>query len=288
MKKFEHIVKVCILIFSMLSINLPAWGNSVSSKNSSEDVKNGKVVLEGNHATFTFAASGKTISHNGINYTGFSVSKNNTLDCTFSWTYNPNPGVSIKVTNISVDVTGYTALAWETSSLRASFNGTTKNVGNLLGGMTNMSAANASGLSNNIVIKLTNKTGKTKDFFITNISITYTITPDAPTIKKSTETINVSLTNENQLDMTNLIGVSDVTDFMPVAFTSNSFSDPEGISSTGAYTFTGKYFYATKAGVYTFMNPYIAAKKDCHDKSATTTGKVTITVNVSVFTADAV
>lgn len=26
MKKFEHIVKVCILIFSMLSINLPAWG----------------------------------------------------------------------------------------------------------------------------------------------------------------------------------------------------------------------------------------------------------------------
>lgn len=279
MKKFEHIVKVCILIFSMLSINLPAWGNSVSSKNSSEDVKNGKVVLEGNHATFTFAASGKTISHNGINYTGFSVSKNNTLDCTFSWTYNPNPGVSIKVTNISVDVTGYTALAWETSSLRASFNGTTKNVGNLLGGMTNMSAANASGLSNNIVIKLTNKTGKTKDFFITNISITYTITPDAPTIKKSTETINVSLTNENQLDMTNLIGVSDVTDFMPVAFTSNSFSDPEGISSTGAYTFTGKYFYATKAGVYTFMNPYIAAKKDCHDKSATTTGKVTITVN---------
>ena len=279
MKKFEHIVKVCILIFSMLSINLPAWGNSVSSKNSSEDVKNGKVVLEGNHATFTFAASGKTISHNGINYTGFSVSKNNTLDCTFSWTYNPNPGVSIKVTNISVDVTGYTALAWETSSLRASFNGTTKNVGNLLGGMTNMSAANASGLSNNIVIKLTNKTGKTKDFFITNISITYTITPDAPTIKKSTETINVSLTNENQLDMTNLIGVSDVTDFMPVAFTSNSFSDPEGISSTGSYTFTGKYFYATKAGVYTFTNPYIAAKKDCHEKSATTTGKVTITVN---------
>ncbi len=26
MKKFEHILKVCILIFSMLSINLPAWG----------------------------------------------------------------------------------------------------------------------------------------------------------------------------------------------------------------------------------------------------------------------
>ncbi len=28
MKKFEHIVKVCILIFSMLSINLPAWGET--------------------------------------------------------------------------------------------------------------------------------------------------------------------------------------------------------------------------------------------------------------------
>lgn len=279
MKKFEHIVKVCILIFSMLSVNLTAWGNSVSSQNSSADVKNGKIVMEGNHATFTFAASGKTISHNRINYTGFSVSRKNSLECTFSWTYNPNPGVSIKVTNISVDVTGYTALAWETSSLRANFNGTTKNVGNLLGGMTNMSAANASGLSNNIVLKLTNSTSSSKDFYITNISITYTITPNAPTIKQSTETISVSLTNENKLDMTNLIGVSDVTDFMPIAFTSNSFSDPEGVSSTGSYTFTGKYFYATKAGVYTFTNPYIAAKKDCHEKSATTTGTVTITVN---------
>ncbi|MBR0296196.1 MAG: hypothetical protein IJQ95_02235 [Paludibacteraceae bacterium] len=187
--------------------------------------------------------------------------------------------MSIKVTNISVDVTGYTALAWETSSLKANFNGTTKNVGNLLGGMTNMSAANASGLSNNIVLKLTNNTSNSKDFYITNISITYTITPNAPTIKQSTETISVSLTNENKLDMTNLIGVGDVTDFMPVAFTSNSFSDPEGISSTGAYTFTGKYFYATKAGVYTFTNPYISAKKDCHEKSATTTGTLTITVN---------
>lgn len=32
MKKFEHIVKVCILIFSMLSINLPAWGKTLTSK----------------------------------------------------------------------------------------------------------------------------------------------------------------------------------------------------------------------------------------------------------------
>ena len=32
MKKFEHIVKVCILIFSMLSINLPAWGATLYGK----------------------------------------------------------------------------------------------------------------------------------------------------------------------------------------------------------------------------------------------------------------
>lgn len=272
----KSLLKILIFI-SALTLSISAWGNSVSSKNSSDDISGGKIVMYGNHAKFTFAASGKSISHNEINYTGFSVGKNGNLDCSFSW--EANGGVAIKVTNISVDVTGYTAALWDTSKLKATFNGTTKNVGDLLGSMTNMSASNNNGLSNNMTLRLTNNTSGSKDFYITNISITYTITPDAPTIKAVGAGIDVSLTSENKFDMTNLIGVSDVTDFMPVSFESNSFNDPLGVNATGAYTFTGKYFYATKAGVYTFTNPYIAAKKDCHEKSSTTTGKVTITVN---------
>ncbi len=42
MKKFEHILKVCILIFSMLSINLPAWGAYDRSYRAGVGVGSGK------------------------------------------------------------------------------------------------------------------------------------------------------------------------------------------------------------------------------------------------------
>ncbi|MBR2164927.1 MAG: hypothetical protein IJ915_00055 [Paludibacteraceae bacterium] len=95
----------------------------------------------------------------------------------------------------------------------------------------------------------------------------------------TTATINVSLTNETKLDMTTLVGVTNADDFMPVAWSSNSYKTPENVAGTGAGYFTGKYFYATKAGVYTYNNPYIAKKDGCHEKSSTTTGTITITVN---------
>ncbi len=49
MKKFEHIVKVCILIFSMLSINLPAWGAtyevSLANTSTTTYTKDGEIKL---------------------------------------------------------------------------------------------------------------------------------------------------------------------------------------------------------------------------------------------------
>lgn len=49
MKKFEHIVKVCILIFSMLSINLPAWGAtyevSLAKTSTTTYTKDGEIKL---------------------------------------------------------------------------------------------------------------------------------------------------------------------------------------------------------------------------------------------------
>ncbi len=276
-KKITTFSKFIILLSALIfgAWNDIAWANTVASKNSSDDVKNGKIVMEGNHATFTFAVTGKTITHNGINYSGMEVAKNSTVKGYFSWI--TNSGVSIKVTKISLDVTGYI------NNTQTVFGGKTTDVGSALGVMKTISASNNSGLSNNVELQLKNTSsgwiGGSRSFYISNISITYTITPDAPTIDATTATINVSLTDENKLDMTTLIGVSDVNDFMPVSFGSKSFSDPLGISTAGAYTFTGKYFYATKAGVYTFNNPYIAAKTDCHAKSATTTGTITITVN---------
>ena len=49
MKKFEHILKVCILIFSMLSINLPAWGAtyevSLANTSTTTYTKDGEIKL---------------------------------------------------------------------------------------------------------------------------------------------------------------------------------------------------------------------------------------------------
>ncbi len=266
-----------------------AWGNSVSSANSSEDVIDGKIVMSGNHATFTFTASGKAISNAGwptYTYELGSIEHGKTRECTFTW--EPNEGCSIKVTKIEFGVRGYTSNALRTGEMKAVFNGTTKDIGSIVTNYTTFSETNNKGFSSGIKLTLKNTCGghglfsksyDKYDYYIGDISITYTITPNAPTIKETTATINVSLSDENKLDMTTLIGVSDVTDFMPVSFESNSYNDPLNISNSGAYTFTGNYFYATKAGVYTFTKPYVAAKNNCHTASSKANGSVTITVN---------
>ena len=72
-----------------------------SSANSSEDVIDGKIVMSGNHATFTFTASGKAISNAGwptYTYELGSIEHGKTRECTFTW--EPNEGCSIKVTKI--------------------------------------------------------------------------------------------------------------------------------------------------------------------------------------------
>lgn len=69
MKKFEHIVKVCILIFSMLSINLPAWGATLYGKvavaegkgTATVEIINGYGVSCGSVSSTT--ATVETISH---------------------------------------------------------------------------------------------------------------------------------------------------------------------------------------------------------------------------------
>ena len=282
MTKFTFFNKLLFTVLTLLILGVAnAWGNSVSTNSSSDDISNNKIVLKGNHATFTISG-GNNIGWNYVNYTLGSVAKNSSKEFTISWTCDND--CSIEVTGITFDITGYTSNLTEKSSLKASFNGETQNVGDLWGGMTSFGETNttfSSGCKFTIQNKLSGGLfAKNRDFYFNNLTITYTITPkNAPTIKKTEETINVSLTNENKLDMTTLIGVTNVDDFMPVAWESSSYKTLENASGTGAGNFTGKYFYATKAGVYTYTNPYIAKKTNCHEKSATTSGTITITVN---------
>ena len=269
---------LAVLLLFVAGWNSEVLGNTAATNKSGNDVSGGKIVISGNHATFTLSAAGHSIGYVGSpthHYSLGNVSSGNPRNCTFTW--KANGGCSIKVTNIKFGVRGYTPSVFRTDRMKAKFNGTEKSVGSIGTSLTNFDETNNSGFANGSVLQIWVTTSN-YDFWIGDISITYTITPDAPTIKATTETVNVSLTNENKLDMTNLIEVADITDFMPVSFESNSFTQTGGVGSA-AGVFDGKYFYATQAGVYKYNNPYIASKEKCHVKSNTTNGTITITVN---------
>ena len=260
-RPFRVAILAVLLVF-VGGWNSEVWGNSTKNEGGAwNHISSNSVSWVGNHVTFKIAGSKMSYGSTLGGY--LSLSKNQTY--TISW--KANTGCTITVTSIEANLGNENIASYNVSGT----------ISGSVGGWStkSLTASNLSLVGNSSSATLK----PSRDARLYYMTITYTIKPDAPTIKAITETVNVSLTNENKLDMTTLIGVSDVSDFMPVSFGSNSFNDPLGVSTTGAYTFSGKNFYATKAGVYTFTNPYIAAKSNCHEKSASTTGTITITVN---------
>ncbi len=254
--------------------NTQAWGNTlnVSGTGFKDKVSSNVATLGGNHVSFKFSGSTVEYSSTFKNVYLGSIDNNSSSSYTISWTKNSD--CTLNITKIQVKGS-------------ASANGTMQLSGgseSSKGQSFDVSTTSISGTSATLTCR--GKAGKVMGFgvpslfYITDIIITYTITPNQPTVNETTATINVSLSNDNptKLDMTTLIGVSDVTDFMPVSFGNSSFTQTGGIGSA-AGAFDGKYFYATQAGVYTYTNPYIAAKTNCHEKSTSTTGTITITVN---------
>ena len=258
-----------MLIMLMVGVG-NAWGNKVSSANSSSDISGGKIVMTGagNHATFTFAVTGKTITHNGINYSGMEVGKNSTVKAYFSWTKEAD--VSIKVTKISLDVTGYI------NHTQTVFGGTTTDVGSEWGVMKTISASNNSGLSNNVELQLKNTSsglfGGSRSFYIKDISITYTITPNAPsvTVNPKTASVNVTLNTNSptNLDVASKFSSSD-------HYNSRSYTVSTNPGSAGHMN--GSNFYATAAGTYVVKAKYNAST-GCHEDSEWGEG-LTVTVN---------
>ena len=260
-------IKSALTIGLMLMVGAGnAWGNSVGSANSSSDISNGKIVMNGNHATFTFAVTGKTITHNMINYSGMEVGKNSTVKAYFSWTKDSD--VSIKVTKISLDVTGYI------NKTQTVFGGTTTDVGSALGAMKTISASNNNGLSNNVELQLKNTssgwTGGDRSFYISNISITYTITPDAPGVNPTTASVNVTLDANSPTNL-NVANYFSSTDHF------NSQTDTVSSNPGSAGYISGNNFYATDSGTYVVKAKYNAST-NCHEASGWSNG-LTITVN---------
>ena len=249
-----------LLALFLLGMNGNAWGNTATiAKASFKNNRN----WTGNHASFT------TTGDAGYDGTLKALSLNANTDNTITWS--ANTGCTITVTGIKCSIGNAGVRGFDVS-----INGST--VGSVSGWSTSDISKTGMSLGANDNIKIRT----TRSAKIYSIEITFTITPSAPTIKKTSASVDVSISadegDQKKLDMTTLIGVSDVNDFMPVAFNSNSYSDPDNIGSK-AGTFTGKYFYATSAGTYTFTKPYVAAKDNCHTASSKTNGTITITVN---------
>ena len=91
--------KITLLLCALLlSVNM--LGNTVSSANSSSDVKNGKIEMKGNHATFYLSNISKYEENwrSSWAYVIGTVKKSSSKTLTLSWTTDGD--YDIKVTNI--------------------------------------------------------------------------------------------------------------------------------------------------------------------------------------------
>ncbi len=257
-----------LMLLTLCGFSTSVWANSVSSANSSSDISSGKIVMSGNHATFTFSGD-KTVEESIYGYSLGTISRKSSASFKFTWTKNDD--CSIKVTKIAFKVRAYNTQALSSSNGKIVFNGSTTSIGTIdpVGGWHDFSAENSNGLSSGMVVKCKNDAKLYPfDYYIKDITITYTITPSAPGVNPTTASVDVTLdTNDKKkVNLTNYFSVSDETDFRPLV----TYAKSGG-------SFDGTYFYATDSGSYT-VNAYIDAKKDCHAQSATSSN-LTITVN---------
>lgn len=283
----SRICLVSLILIVLGGFTTEVWGNTVGSANSSSDVQNGKIVMGGNHATFTFGA---TDSHS-ISYTGGvtnayklgQLDHNSSRNFTFTWS--GNSGCTVKVTNISFDIRAYSS----SEEMMASFYGDgPRRINNLVGGNESFSASNANGLTSGITLTISNTCKGHKhsfmgatwytydddiEFYIKNISITFTITPNKPGVSPTTETVNVTLpantANPTTINYQDNFTTSDhYGSYFEYAFDSNPNS--KGVMS-------GSNFYATEAGTYK-IKARIKALANCHEASSWSSN-LTITVN---------
>lgn len=265
---------LALLMVALFGVNEKAWGNTATNSGSGA-MSGGNIVVGGNHATFTFAPSSGSFTDKSIvgigdvGYYWIKVSKNSTTNVNLTWSC--NGGQSIKVTAISFKV----KLA---SGGKAVFNGTTKTYSSSWGANNNytLSASNNNGLTSGMTLALTNtKTGWLDgdvEFQIDDISFTYTITPNAPTVSPSSKSVNVTI-NSNSPTTTSYkcFSTSDhFGDYMQYAFSTNGNPGNAGHLS-------GDNFYATDSGTYK-IHAYIAALANCHEQSDNS-NDLTITVN---------
>lgn len=185
---------------------------------------------------------------------------------TLSWTV--NSGCTVNVTNVSMQA-------------RTSMNGwiyvngtQSENLYHASNKKTVQTGTVSYGNTGQVSFQTSNNTGflgAKPNFFIYSITITYTITPDAPVASPTTATVDVTLDTNNPQKV-NLSSY-----FSSTALSSDSHFGSLSYTTSNGGTISNGNFYATSAGSYT-VKAYLAAQDNCHNRSSDSNA-LTITVN---------
>lgn len=279
--------RVAILAVLLLFVggwNSEVWGNTATSTNK-DGVSSNVLTIGGNHATFYFSGNPLSVYKSKC-YSLGTVNKNSTREYTLTWT--ANGGCAISVTGIAFKIQAYNSNALTSSDGTVVFNGKTTSAGTIGDGWTQISETGT--FNSGIKITCKNKQpdkwyGYPFDYYIKDISITYTITPNKPGVNPTTESVTVTLpantSSPTKINIADNFSTSDhYGDYIKYDFTSNP--GEAGHISEG-------YFYATDSGTYkihAYIDEYKPQTGDCHEKSGDSQD-LTITVNplVPSFTA---
>lgn len=249
-----------LLIFMCSRINV--WGNSASiSGEGFKNISNNSIswndLLQNGHVQFKLSGGKFDYSEKNLHCTG-----NNAM--TLSWVV--NTGFTINVTRVTVEARS--AIGWASQTKTITVGSTTS--GDIYKvSTTQYVTVNSQDLNLGNDGTLVIKTSKyDANYYIHSIKVTYTITPNAPTLSDNTAAINVTtdINDKQSIDLTN--------------YFSSSFLDDSHKNFLSFYKTGGEIennaFYSNKAGTYiVYAN---VAKSDCHEQSANS-NNLTITVN---------
>ncbi len=251
-----------VLLMSFVWTSVRANTLNITGSEFNGKVKNNTISMGGNHISFVMSGSSINYDDDKINLGDGPTSG------TITWT--PNSGCSVKVTSIKVYAYAYAVFDKRNFKL-----GTTEEdvhsagAKGVSGSYTAVEVKNDNGLESGIFIGGTTST-KNHPYLIRQITIIYTVTPDAPSLKQSQESLNVSVDNgtTNSLNLTDYFTTGDhFDDYWNFSVSTN----PNG----GGFI-SGSTFYASKAGTYV-VNGKINEVSGCHVASTAT--QFTIQVN---------
>lgn len=267
MRKF-YILTVIFALFGISQV----WANEAASANNSSDIVNGNVVINAPHATFTLDGVKDFEEGDGGYRVYKSLGKSSQSPLTLTWKIDNDAKYSIAVTKISFKGRAYNSNAFLAGNGKIEFNGVTTNVGTAALTQDYADISSTDNFESGIQIICINTSsglfGGSFDFYIKDLKIEYTITPNTPEVTGSGETaidVTVDLDNKQTVNLRNWFSLANA----PQDFTLVYRSSEGGIIE-------GNNFYATEAGVYT-VDAQIKAGED-HAASAWS-GDLTITVN---------